>query len=49
VWLRDRTSTNGTVVTLADGQVILCAPEHLVRVPTGTTVAFGDFWLVVAD
>ena len=49
VWLRDRTSTNGTVVTLADGQIILCAPEHLVRVPTGTTVAFGDFWLVVAD
>lgn len=47
VWLRDRNSTNGTVVTLADGQQILCAPEQKVRVPDRASVAFGDFWLTV--
>ena len=48
VWLRDRNSTNGTVVTLEDGQQILCAPEQTVRVPVGASVAFGDYWLTVA-
>lgn len=48
VWLRDRNSTNGTVVTLEDGQQILCAPEQKVRVPVGASVAFGDYWLTVA-
>ncbi|WP_372594482.1 FHA domain-containing protein [Actinotalea sp.] len=48
VWLKDRSSTNGTVVTLTDGQQILCAPEQLVRVPVGASVAFGDYWLTVA-
>ncbi|WP_199422640.1 RDD family protein [Actinotalea solisilvae] len=48
VWLRDRNSTNGTVVTLGDGQQILCAPEQKVRVPDRASVAFGDFWLTVA-
>lgn len=48
VWLRDRNSTNGTVVTLEDGQQILCAPEQMVRVPVGASVAFGDYWLTVA-
>ncbi|HQY32357.1 RDD family protein [Actinotalea sp.] len=47
VWLRDRNSTNGTIVTLADGQQILCAPEQTVRVPVGASVAFGDYWLTV--
>ncbi|MCL3863198.1 hypothetical protein M1R94_19525 [Actinotalea sp. K2] len=47
VWLRDRSSTNGTVVTLPDGQQILCAPDQQVRVPVGATVAFGDFWFTV--
>jgi len=47
VWLRDRNSTNGTIVTLADGQQILCAPEQTVRVPSGASVAFGDYWLTV--
>lgn len=46
-WLRDRNSTNGTVVTLPDGQQILCAPEQKVRVPSGASVAFGDFWFTV--
>ncbi len=48
VWLKDRNSTNGTVVTLDDGQQILCAPEQKVRVPVGASVAFGDYWLTVA-
>lgn len=48
VWLKDRNSTNGTVVTLEDGQQILCAPEQKVRVPVGASVAFGDYWLTVA-
>ncbi|HWS57800.1 MAG TPA: FHA domain-containing protein, partial [Actinotalea sp.] len=47
VWLRDRSSTNGTIVTLADGQQILCAPEQVVRVPVGASVAFGDYFLTV--
>lgn len=48
VWLKDRNSTNGTVVTLEDGQQILCAPEQKVRVPVGASVAFGDYWLTIA-
>jgi len=49
VWLRDRNSTNGTVVTLPDGSQILCAPEQRVRIPAGSSVAFGDCWLAVVD
>ena len=49
VWIRDRDSTNGTVVTLADGQQILCAAEQQVRVPLGATVAFGDYGITVAQ
>jgi len=48
VWLKDRSSTNGTIVTLTDGQQILCAAEQTVRVPIGASVAFGDYWLTVA-
>lgn len=47
VWIRDRSSTNGTVVTLADGQQVLCAAEQTVRVPSGASVAFGDYWVTV--
>ena len=47
VWVRDRGSTNGTVLTLPDGQQILCAAEHQVRAPKGATVSFGDYWLTV--
>ncbi|WP_165372693.1 RDD family protein [Pengzhenrongella frigida] len=49
VWLRDRNSTNGTVVTLHDGAQILCAAEQRVRIPAGSSVAFGDFWLAVVE
>ncbi len=47
LWIQDRDSTNGTVVTLADGQQILCAADQTVRVPVGASVAFGDFWFTV--
>jgi pSer/pThr/pTyr-binding forkhead associated (FHA) protein len=42
----DRHSTNGTMVTLPDGQQILCGPGQTVRVPPGAVVTFGDFTLV---
>ena len=49
VWVKDRASTNGTVVTLPDGQQILCAPDQQVRLPRGASVAFGDYGLAVAE
>lgn len=42
VWVADRGSTNGTLVTLADGQQIVCGPEQHVRLPVGATVSFGN-------
>lgn len=48
LWVRDRGSTNGTVVTLPDGAQVICAPGQQVRVPQGATVSFGDFWFTVA-
>ena len=49
VWVRDRDSTNGTVVTLADGQQILCAAEQQIRLGAGASVAFGDYGLTVTE
>lgn len=43
LYVQDRHSTNGTIVTLPDGQQILCAPGQTIRVPAGATVSFGDF------
>lgn len=43
LYVRDQHSTNGTIVTLADEQQILCAPGQTIRVPPGATVSFGDF------
>ncbi len=43
VWAADRASTNGTVVTLADGQQIICAENQVVRLPEGSSVTFGDY------
>ena len=43
LYVQDRHSTNGTIVTLPDGQQILCAPGQTIRVPNGATVSFGDF------
>lgn len=47
-WVRDRGSTNGTVVTLPDGSQVICASGQQVRVPVGATVSFGDYWFTVA-
>ena len=49
VWVKDRASTNGTVVTLPDGQQILCGAHQQVRLPEGASVAFGDYGLDVAE
>ncbi|MBB2921417.1 RDD family protein [Cellulomonas cellasea] len=47
LWVADRGSTNGTLVTLADGQQIVCGVDQRVRVPLGSTVSFGDCGLRV--
>lgn len=47
LWVADRGSTNGTLVTLTDGQQIVCGAEQRVRVPLGSTVSFGDCGLRV--
>ena len=47
-WIVDRGSTNGTVVTLPDGQQILCVPWQRVKVPVGARVRFGDASFLVA-
>lgn len=47
-WVVDRGSTNGTFVTLSDGQHILCRPDHRVRLVDGSLVTFGDVSLSVA-
>lgn len=43
LFVTDRGSTNGTVVTLPDGHQILCGAAQTIRVPVGATVSFGDF------
>jgi hypothetical protein len=48
-WVVDRGSTNGTLVTLADGQRIVCLPDRRVRLSDGSLVAFGDLSLSVGD
>ncbi|GAA3807676.1 FHA domain-containing protein [Cellulomonas soli] len=45
VWVADRGSTNGTVVTLPDGAQIVCGTDQQVRLRVGATVAFGDHGL----
>ncbi len=46
-WVVDRGSTNGTLVTLGDGQRIVCLADRRVRLTDGTLVAFGDLSLSV--
>ncbi|KQT96713.1 FHA domain-containing protein [Sanguibacter sp. Leaf3] len=46
LFVQDRRSTNGTVVTLPDAQQILCGESQTVRVPAGATVSFGDLGFV---
>lgn len=45
VWVADRGSTNGTVVTLPDGAQVVCRVDHQVRLREGATVVFGDCWM----
>ncbi len=47
-WVVDRGSTNGTVVTLPDGQQVICVPSTRVRVRSGARVLLGDVSFVVA-
>ncbi|HEX5331442.1 MAG TPA: RDD family protein [Cellulomonas sp.] len=47
VWVADRGSTNGTLVTLANGAQVVCGPGQRVRLPAGATVSFGDCGLRV--
>jgi len=42
VWVADRGSTNGTVVTLPDGAQVVCPVDQPVRLRAGASVAFGD-------
>ncbi|WP_082516263.1 RDD family protein [Cellulomonas sp. Leaf395] len=42
VWVADRGSINGTVVTLPDGAQVVCRVDQQVRLRVGATVAFGD-------
>ncbi len=41
LWVVDRGSTNGTLVTLPDGQQIVCLPDRRVRLSAGSVVRFG--------
>src|SRR5690625_1134232 len=47
LWMADRTSTNGSVVTLADGQQIVCMPEQQVRVTPGAKIQVGNVVITV--
>ncbi len=46
-WVMDRASTNGTLVTLPDGEKIVCLPDQRVRVAPGSVVFFGDLSLTI--
>lgn len=46
-WVVDRGSTNGTLVTLPDGQRVVCLPDRRVRLTDGSWVTFGDLSLGV--
>jgi len=47
LYVMDRGSTNGTMVTAPDGGQRPCPPGDLVDVPGGSVVSFGDHWLEV--
>jgi len=42
VWVADQQSTNGTVITLPDGQQIICGAQQVVRLPEGAVISAGD-------
>ena len=43
----DRSSTNGSTLTTADGVTTACVPEQAVRVAEGSVISMGDHWLTV--
>ncbi|MFD2839950.1 FHA domain-containing protein [Populibacterium corticicola] len=43
LYVVDRDSTNGTVVTLPDGQQVICGAGQKVRITAGATVMCGQF------
>lgn len=43
-WVEDRNSTNGVLVTEADGQQIRVSPTRRARVQRGSRIHFGDRW-----
>lgn len=47
MWVADRGSTNGSLVTLPDGQRIVCFPEQPIRLSAGTTVHLGKITITV--
>ncbi len=47
LYVMDRGSTNGTMVTAPDGGQRPCPPGDVVDVPGGSVVSFGDHWLEV--
>lgn len=47
LWMADRTSTNGSVVILADGQQIVCLPEQQVRLSPGAKIQIGNVVITV--
>jgi hypothetical protein len=48
-WVVDRGSTNGTLVTLGDGQRIVCLADRRVRLTDGSLISFGDLSLSVRN
>lgn len=47
LYVMDRGSTNGTMVTAPDGGQRPCPPGDVVDVPGGSVISFGDHWLEV--
>lgn len=47
MYVMDRGSTNGSTVTLQDGEAQPCPPGDLISVHPGAVVSFGDHWLEV--
>ncbi|WP_156044063.1 FHA domain-containing protein [Cellulomonas sp. HZM] len=47
VWVADRGSTNGTVVTFPDGAQVVCPVDQPIRLRVGATVSFGDYTFVL--
>lgn len=49
LWVTDRNSTNGSTVTLPDGARTRLSPGTAMLAPVGSTVGFGDRFLIVGQ